>query len=183
LGLNHIWTKREIQLKTGYIQKLKVTNDELIRVKNNLLSNYSAEDFVNDLVDTCLVENLEGEKQSFMNMFHGKKHLVLLFHEDVCPVCIELEIERLAKITKPDKILFVTSKTNRRFAKVLQAQHKFDYKMFFWSPPSFFDSSKREGNLPLYFISDGITISHFFITDKSQPRLTEYYLKYIFKHL
>lgn len=182
LILNHIWKNRENQVKGVYIQQLNHTKTELVSVKRNLLFAYHKGDFIRGLVDTSFVENQDRESKFFMDIFHNENHLVLFFPEEVCPVCIELEFKRLKKITKQKKVLLLTSKANKRFVKVLKIQHKCNFDAYYLNV-DVFSQIKNEDHLPLYFISDGLTNSHFFITDKSQPKLTDSYLKYVCKHL
>ena len=182
LFLNYGSKKQEAKLKASYEQKYNEIKEKLIKIKSNILTNHFAEDFAVNLLDTGFIENMNGEKQSFKTLFQKQNHLVLLFRESICPVCIELEVQRLLKIGETKKIILLTTKTNKRFVKILQVQYKFSYDILFWTK-STLNISQFESSQPLYFISDGLRNSHFFIVDKSEPELTDSYLKYISKHL
>ena len=103
LYLNYISTKQRDQIKTNCEQKLAETKKNLKKLRTNFLISHLAEDFANKILDSANIEDINGQRVFFKNLFQKQKHLVLLFRESICPICIELEIQRLLKTEKTKK--------------------------------------------------------------------------------
>ncbi len=180
-GLSYFYKNQLIRAKKSCIQKISKSVESNKKIKNILLSNYSAESFVKDILDTCNLENENGEKQQYHKIFLSQKNLILLFPEEFCSICIELEIERLKKFKYQSKISLITSIENKRFLKVLKVQYGFNYNMYFWSQGKSI-KTKLKNVLPFYYISNESN-SYFFSIDKTQTKLIDIYLNYVSNHL
>jgi len=172
---SHLYGKAMMQESTKSANKINKMEIERSKIKSNIHKCHIEELFVTSLLDSGSIMDLDKDKIILKSLLKGERHLVLFFHKTVCPVCIELEIERLKKLIDPDRLIFMTTDENIRFMKVLNVQYKLKYKTMFWKSNRV-DSSMLTGNLPLYFISDGKNHSLFFISDKALPDMTDNYL-------